>query len=391
MTLLRDLVRDFLHRADLVLLGLCILANSFGIVLIYSATRYSQKLANYPMKQLFAMCLGIVCYIVFTYVDLDVLIQKWKWLFAFSILFILALRTPLGIAGDTGNLSWLDIPGLPFNVQPAEIVKLIFTMILAYQLCWLQESRKGVSSVLSIAQLAGHLAFMCGLIFAVSGDAGSMLIYCFIFAVMLWAAGVSKRWFLIGGGLAAGLCALAWNLVDKGSHYYYMKLRFLVLLDHDLDPLGKGYHQLRSLLAIGSGRLTGMGLLHGTQTQSVSSSALPERHTDFIFSVCGEELGMLGCVAVMLLLAAIILRCFYIGLKAPSSFSALVCFGYSGMLLAQSALNIGMCLYVAPVIGITLPFFSYGGSSIITMYAAMGIVSGVKAKMLPSWLKDRTG
>jgi rod shape determining protein RodA len=170
----------------------------------------------------------------------------------------------------------------------------------------------------------------------------------------------------------------------------YLVMRFRILFDHTLDPQGYGFQQTRSLLAIGSGKLFGQGYLHGTQTQSNSSSALPARHTDFIFAVCGEELGLVGCLLLLGILSLIVLRCMWISRHASSPFYAYVCMGIAGMLLAQITFNVGMCLYVLPVMGLTLPFISYGGSSIITLFAAMGIVSSAKAKTLPSWLKDRS-
>ena len=167
-------------------------------------------------------------------------------------------------------------------------------------------------------------------------------------------------------------------------------MRIRVVLDHALDPMDTGWNQARSLLAIRSGGLTGEGYLQGILTQNPSRNYLPERYTDFIFSTCAEELGMVGCILLLALLAAIILRCLYVGLTARSAFSALVAMGYGGMLIFQVVLNVGMCLYVLPVVGITLPFISYGGSSLITLYAAMGFVSGIKMRSLPSWLSDRT-
>ena len=159
---------------------------------------------------------------------------------------------------------------------------------------------------------------------------------------------------------------------------------------HYQQTQGRGWQQTRSVLAIGSGGLFGQGYLQGTQTQSASEEALPARYTDEIFAVCGEELGLVGCIAVMLLLTAIILRCIWVARRASSPMSAYIAMGYAAMLLLQTVINIGMCLYVFPVVGLTLPFFSYGGSSIITLYACMGIVSGIKMRSLPSWLRDRS-
>ena len=213
-----------------------------------------------------------------------------------------------------------------------------------------------------------------------------------IFVIMAWVGGVQKRWFiLVGGGLAAAV-AFLWKFILPRTKYWmdYRIMRFRVVLDHSLDPTGRGWQQSRSLLAIGSGRLTGMGFLHGKQTQSAASTNLPARHTDFIFAVCGEEFGLIGCCVVLLLLLAIIVRCVWVSRRAKSHMSAYIAIGFAGMLMVQTILNVGMCLYVMPVIGLTLPFISYGGSSTLTLFIAMGVVSSIKMRPLPSWLKDRS-
>lgn len=376
-----DPIREFFRKGDVLLLFLCLSANSFGMILIYSATRYSADLHGSVLRQAIATVLGVICYIFLTFVDIEMVIDRlWKGLLVFNILFLLIL-IPFGNDNGTGNKSWIELPLVPFNVQPAEIVKLSFVLLLAMQFYLLQD--RGVSRPSAVLQAAGHTLFMCGLIFAVSGDMGMVLVYLFIFIIMAWTAGVKLRWFALGGAAAGTLGYLAWPHLPG-----YIQMRVLVVMDHNLDPLGKGFHQSRSILAIGSGQLFGQGYLHGTQTQNAASSALPARHTDFIFAVAGEELGLIGCLAIMALLSAIILRCIWVSRTARNPVCAYVSMGFAAMLIIQSLLNIGMCLYISPVVGLTLPFFSYGGSSILTLYAAMGIVSGIKMRSLPSWLRD---
>ena len=136
----------------------------------------------------------------------------------------------------------------------------------------------------------------------------------------------------------------------------------------------------RSLLTLTGGGVTGQGLFSGTRTQA---GALSQQHTDFIFSVIGEELGIVGCTFVLLLLAVIVARCIYVGVKSGSYMNRQVCIGMAGMLIWQIIINVGMCVGLTPVIGLTLPFISYGGSSILTMFAAMGIVSGIHMRPAP--------
>lgn len=379
---IRDLCTDILRQSDLLLLGLCGGASLFGILMIYSATRYMHT-TRLALVQAAALCIGVVLYLLISQIDLNELMKYWKWIFLTGVVFILLLATPLGIAGDTGNKAWLDFPFLPVKIQPAEIVKLTFILVLAKQLAGLKENRD-LRSVSSIAMLVSHFAVLFLLYYKISSDMGSALVFLFVFACMCFVAGVSLRWFLLGGGVAVLLFYAMWdlNLMDS-----YMKRRFMVLFDHSLDPLGAGWHQTRSLLALGGGKITGQGLFQGIQTQSEASSSLPNRHTDFIFSVIGEELGLIGCVLTLALLTAIILRCICVARRAKTRMEGYVCIGAASVLIFQVIVNVGMCLFVMPVIGLTLPFISYGGSSIVMTFAMMGLVSGIHGRTQPEWLR----
>ena len=378
---IKDSIFDILRQADWLLLCLCCGAALFGLVMIASATNFlnSWKMV---IVQACAIVLGVGIYFLMSQIDLTEAAKRWKWLLGFGIVMFLLLKTPLGIENN-GNRAWLGIEGFPANIQPAEIVKLTFILVLSRQLVWVKENW-GLKSLRSIAFLAGHVLLMVGLYYVISSDMGSALVYIFIFAAMAFVAGVAARWFIIallGGGAAF---YLLWEL-DKIPDY--MKERFMVVFDHNLDPLGAGWQQTRSLLALGGGKLTGQGLFHGIQTQGEYSGSLPFRYTDFIFSAIGEELGMLGCLAVLLLLAAIIVRCLMVARKARNTTESCVCVGVAAVLIFQTISNVGMCLFVLPVIGLTLPFFSYGGSSIVTLFAAMGMVSSVQSHSLPDWLR----
>lgn len=375
------IIGDIVRQADPLLLGLCCAATAYGLLMITSATRFLDTYRHVIVQGVAAL-LGVVLYFLASMVDITELVKKWKWILLFNVGFILVLKTPLGLEVN-GNLAWLDIPGIPVNIQPAEIVKLTFIMLLAQQLVWLKEN-KDLKSISSIVMLGGHLLLIVGLYYVISSDMGSALVYIFVFACMAFVAGLAIRWFvlaLLGGGIGF---YLLWELDKIPQH---MKDRFIVLTDHSYQPLDVGWHQTRSLLALGGGKLTGQGLFKGTQTQSEFSGSLPFRHTDFIFSAIGEELGMLGCLLVVLLLTAIIVRCLMTATRARNRLEAYVCVGMAAMLIFQTISNIGMCLFVMPVIGLTLPFFSYGGSSILTLFVAMGIVSGVRSRTLPEWLR----
>ena len=375
-------LRDILKKADLILLGLCLAATVFGIVLIASATQYTVKLSRCVPVQAAAAFIGIIGYFVMTVTDVEHLSEKWKWFFVFNLGFIGLLLTSLG-SGKSGNRSWLYASWMPTSIQPAEIVKLTYTILLAKQLAWFRENRR-MRGLDSLFWPAAHAGFMFLYIFVISKDAGSALVYLVIYMGMALAAGLAWYWFALAiGGAGIGIGALA----VMGKLPGHWAGRFLVILDHSYDPSGVGWQQTRSMLALGGGGLFGQGLFQGIQTHSAISGSLPERQTDFIFSVCGEELGMAGCLAIIALEFFIVWRCFQTARVAKSTMEALICVGFGTMIIFQTIENIGMCLFVMPVIGLTLPFFSYGGSSIVTLYAAMGVVSGVRSRTLPDWLR----
>ncbi len=345
---------------------LCLLASLYGLALIFSATRYDAALHSAASKQAVALALGVGLCLLLSVLPLRTLLDRLWWLLPPVSVGLLLLLVPLGNDDGTGNKSWIALPGGQFNLQPAEVVKLLFILLLALQLIALE--KKGLDRPVAVLLLGLHALALCGLLYGVSGDIGMVVVYLAIYLVMLWSAGVHPLWLLGEVALGLGAVFLLWSRLPE-----YVRMRFLVVLDHELDPLGKGFQQERSLLAIGSGQLTGQGYLQGIQTQSLSASALPARHTDFIFSVAGEELGLVGCWAILLLLGGIVLGCILLARRADRllSYTAM---GVAGMLGAQTLLNVAMCLYAAPVVGVTLPFFSYGGSSLIVGFGAVGVL-----------------
>ena len=367
-------VGDFLRMADIPLLIMCICATIFGIIVISSAAAY-QSASHYVLIQSAALALGIIAYVILTLVDIDIIAERWDILLVISVLFIGSLYI-WGVEGETGNKSWLRPSFLPFGLQPAEICKIFFIIILAKLI---SRNEQRLNSLGSIAQIGLITLLFVGEIMVISRDDGSALAYPAIFIVIALCAGISFAWFGIGIAALAVALPYAWN---SGLIADYQKVRLMLPYDATIDPIGQveRYQMKLSQTYIGSGQLTGQGLYHGSQTQI---GILPAQHTDFIFSVIGEELGMIGCIACVLLLFAIILRCFYIGYRSNGTMNRLICVGIGGMLLFQVFINVGMCLGVLPIVGLTLPFFSYGGSSIFTMFAAVGIVSGIKMRPAP--------
>ena len=376
MKKLLPLLRDFVRRADMFLFTMSVICAVYGIIVIASATQsYANGSAQYVIVQTLALGLGVLLFIAMTVIDVDIFAQHWAWLYGLSAALLISLIF-FGAQSDTGNNGWLRFFGI--GIQPTEIVKIAFIIVMAKQLSYLKEY-KNLNSVTSIAQIVVHFVLMFGLILVTAQDLGSALVYFFIFAVMLFVAGVRIYWFIIGLAALAGMVPILWTYFLED----YQKDRILAPYDSSIDPdnTGINWQQNQSKIALASGQLTGTGLGEGTQSQS---TAIPGKHTDFIFAVVGEELGMIGACLVLLLLMIIVIRCIQVGLRSGNTMSMLVCFGVAATVVFQTFENLSMCIGIAPVIGITLPFFSYGGSSLFSMFAAMGLVSGIKYRPKPT-------
>ena len=284
----RETLHDVLRQTDAVLLALCVASTLYGMVLIASATSFRGTL-KYVAVQGLGLLIGLVLYLFLSSIDVFELAKQWKWLLGFNVGFLLLLLTPFGQTRN-GNRAWLGVNDIgknlgvgflrnfPVTVQPAEVVKIFFIVLLAYQLALLKD-RRDLVRFENVIQPTAHTAFMVGLIVVISGDAGSALVYLFIFICMVFAAGMAKRWLAlgIGGGAAAFLAVWQLDLLPG-----YMRDRFLAVLDHSYQPDDAGFQQTRGLMALGSGELTGQGLFHGAQTQSSNVWSIPERQTDFI-------------------------------------------------------------------------------------------------------------
>ena len=363
---------DFFRKGDMVLLALCLLTTIFGVVILSSVTNYSNTY-RYLIVQLAATVMGIFLYAIISSIDLDLIMEYRLFLVIFNVVFLMML-IPFGVDYGSGNRSWLDIPGLPFDIQVAEILKTTYILIAASVMAAHQNR---LSTFRSVMHMVFHLGLLVGLNMVLSKDAGVSLIFVFIFIGMTFAGGVHKGWFIAAiSCLAAGFPVL-WQFLRP-----HQKNRFLVLFDPSVDPTATGirWHSNQAMLSLTGGGFTGQGLYNGRRT---AVGALKAQHTDYIFSAIGEELGFIGCMVVIVLEFAIIARIIYVGIRTPDFARRVVCFGAASALIFQVTINIGMNLGVLPVIGLTLPFISYGGSSMLSLYAMLGLVSGVCARPSP--------
>ena len=362
---------DFFRKGDLVLLALCLLTTIVGVVIVSSATDYMNS-TRFVVIQLAAAAMGVLVFALISSIDLDIIMEYRPFLVFFNCVFLLML-IPFGVTHG-GNRSWLDIPGLPFEIQVAEILKTTYILIMASVM---SSHQNRLSKIPSIMHMCFHLLLLVALNMVLSKDAGVSLIFVFIFIGMTFAGGVNKGWFMLAlSGIAVG-SPILWTML--GQH---QRDRIQVLFDPTIDPTATGirWHTNQGMLSLTGGDLMGQGLFNGRRT---SVGALKAQHTDYIFSAIGEELGFIGCMAIILLEFAIIARIIYVGIKSPDFARRVVCFGAAAALIFQVTSNIGMNLGVMPVIGLTLPFISYGGSSLLSLYAMLGLVSGVFARPAP--------
>lgn len=347
-------------KADKLLFSLCMACSVYGIVLIFSATD-SFGTKKYVVVQLAAMLMGLVAAAVVLIIDYENLILLDKYLFGLCI-FVLVLTLLIGTE-VYGNKNWIIIG--PLSIQPSEFVKAGFIVTFASHI---NKVKDYINYPRAIIPLGIHFGVIFGLVM-LEGDLGTGLVFTFVFLIMLFAAGLHRLYFIIGAVVVAAAAPFVFNNLSE-----YQQMRILAVYDPTLDPLGYGYHTIQSKIALGSGGLSGSGLFEGVQTQY---SILPAKQTDFIFSVAGEELGFIGSILVVSLITAVILRVFVLAKKARDFKGMLICTGVGAVFLFQAAENIGMCLGLLPVIGITLPFFSYGGSSMLSSMLLMGLVMSV--------------
>ena len=359
-------------KGDLVLLLLCVIATAFGCLIVASTTNATSTPWRYLLVQIGASGAGILFYVFISSIDTEWFSEHRRGLLIFNTILLLLLVTPFGRSGG-GNRSWLRFPFLPFDIQPAEICKITFVLILASVMAARQNNLSAPKSVL---HMAWHLIVLFCLNYFISDDMGVSLIFVFIFVGMALSGGVHWVWFIGAIGALSLLVPIVWNIMPDDM---YLKERIAVLFNPELDAAGTGarYQTVRALRSLTGGGMTGQGLFQGHRTQT--QGALFAQHTDFIFSAIGEELGFIGCFFVVILLFLIVVRCFWVGLRSQDTLRRLVCFGVASALIFQIIVNVGMNIGVMPVIGLTLPFISYGGSSMITLYGMLGLVSGVFA------------
>lgn len=357
-----------LSRLDMPCAVCALLMSVYGIFNIASAVHAAGGV-KYIIIQCAALVLGIIGMIVISAFNYEDVLKRFHLpVFLFTVV-LLAATLVIG-TGEGSNKSWIRFSFLPVGIQPSEFAKLFFIGTLSYHLSRVRDKLNRITTVLGLCL---HFGVVCGLVL-MQGDLGSALVFVFIFLCMLFCAGMKLTYFFAAALLTLGASPFLWDRLSN-----YQKQRILVGFSPESDPHGFGYQVLRAKEAIANGGFSGMGYLSGTLTQDTAASALPKRHTDMIFAVMAEEFGFIGVCIYLLLFAALIFRILWISRRARGYMGSYICVGAAAVFLFQGLENMGMCMGLLPVIGLTLPFLSYGGSSMVSLFLLLGAVQSVAA------------
>jgi len=378
--------RRLLRRLDWTLLLAVLALCAFGLVMVYSATRAAETTGLGPPSPLAARqarwrVVGIAAFVVASAFHYGTIARWHVPIYAGALALLIAVLV-VGRA-PTGAASWIAIGS--FHLQPSELAKIAVMLSLAVFLSRRMDSIGRLRLVL----LSLLIPAVPVLLVLLQPDFGTALVIIAIWFGALYLAGAKARH--LGLVLAAGvaLFALMWNLnrlplqdaprpiatiIAKVALKDYQKRRLTIFLNPQADPLGAGYHIIQSRLAVGSGQVFGRGLFRGTQSRL---RFIPERHTDFIFSVAGEELGLVGSVATVALFLFLFWRGVRIAMRARDSLGTLIAAGAISMLIFHAIVNIGMSVNVMPITGLPLPFVSYGGSNLLASFVAFGLLQNV--------------
>lgn len=360
---------DYWKRSDKLLWLIMLAISAFSLVLLYTVPANATGRSYFDV-QLVAIIAGYVGAIILTLIDYRTIARFWIWIGAISaalILYTLIFGTSITGADGVNAKAWLTLPG-GITFQTSELVKIFFMITFGKHLSILKESG-AIQKCRHVCLLVIHAAIPIALVHF-QGDDGAAIIFFFMFLFMSFAAGVQLRYFAILFGVIIAAIPIAWQFIFED----YQRNRILNMFNPEADPLGTGLQQIQAKISIGSGQLTGQGLLTAPRVQN---STVPVQESDFIFAVAGEELGFIGCIAILALLLLLLLRVLRTAFVSCDNLGTYICFGFFGMIAAQTVFNVGMCLSLLPVMGVTLPFFSAGGSSAACLYLGFGLVQNI--------------
>ena len=364
---IKDYLVYFWKGTDKLLLFLCLLASSAGVLMVTSATWHTMKegalIPRDSVAMIVAVLMGLIIAMVISLIDIDIFAKSWYiWGALGIILMVIVLLFGEAPSNRTDARTWINLGFFLF--QPSELVKIFFVTTFAVHL---DAVRDELNRVRNVALLVLH-ALIPFVLVAISGDDGSALVFLFIAFAMLFIAGIKWQYIVGVFALAAAAVPLLWFQLND-----FQKQRFIVIVDPEKYP-ATAYQQNLGLQALSNGGILGKGLFKGPYTQS---GAVPVSESDMIFTVIGEELGILGCVVAIALIGVVIFRILRDAKAAIAGPAQYIGFGIASMIAIQTFINIAMCLRIGPVIGITLPFFSAGGSANLSLYIGLGLIFSI--------------
>ncbi len=354
-------IKAYFKSMDWILISEVFALSVIGFLVVLSATYHNADISQLWKKQLFWFSISMFGMWVFSKVDYRFWIEASYIFYWIAIISLLAVF----VIGDetNGAKRWIKLGILSY--QPSELAKLSILLVLA---------RYIGSKTVELFYL-GKIFFLLGMLgiplilILKQPDLGSALLLVPVSLILMYVGGIPFKWLMWMFIIGASSCPLVWHFLKD-----YQRERLEVFVNPQDDPLGAGYNIIQSVIAIGSGGISGKGYMQGTQTQL---SFIPEHHTDFIFSVVGEEWGFVGCAVVLGLYYLLIQKSFEIARKARDREGSLLALGIASMFAVQIVINVGMTVGLLPVTGLTLPFISYGGSSLVFSYAAVGMLLNV--------------
>lgn len=361
-----EAVRKYLRTSDLSLILAVLACSVISCIMLYSIAE-NELVDRCDMStfrtQLVATVMGLGVVIVLSVLDYNKFIRLW-WLYApLSIGLTLLTFTPLGYSrGNADDRAWISIGS--FYMQPSELMKLAFILSFSYHLA---KDEENMNQFWHMVLICLHGAIPVGIV-ALQGDYGTAIIFSVIFLAELLSSKITFRYIAAAAVAIPAACAVAWNFLLSDMH----KNRILVLIHPGTDPKNLEYQQDRALSALANGGTFGVGLVGENYV------FVPEEHNDFIYSYIGQAWGIIGSLLVMVLMVFICLKILTDCMSSKNLQGQLICVGTFGMLFAHCFMNIGMVLKVMPVIGIPLPFMSAGGTAVLCMYTAIGLVNSTR-------------
>jgi len=357
----------FFRNFDFVLLGVTLILIIFGVMMISSATRDVASLADRVNSQILYAIVSIAVVFIVAAIDYRLLTSTWLWSYGFIVL-ILAATGLLGTTGEAGAQSWVNLGVAGF--QPSELAKMLLIIVLAQQLSNQAEHIEKLPTILKSLGFVGVPVFF---IF-IQPDLGITILVLVTWFAMVWGAGMRWEHILLFIVVGIAIMPLLWLKMEP-----YQRARITTFIDLDADP-DAAFNMRQAITAIGNGGFLGKGYMQGTQSQL---RYLRVRHTDFIFAVIAEELGFVGAIAVLVLMAIVLMRIVRAARMANDLPGMLICYGVGMVIFFQTLVSIGMNIRLLPVTGLTLPFVSSGGSSLVTLMFGIGLVESVVMRHNP--------